>query len=260
MALEYSVVGRGRPLVLLHAFPLSSALFGPLLADGLTDGWRVITPDLRGFGASRLGEDDPSVAAMAGDVVALMDRLEIDTAVVGGVSMGGYVTMELLRRARERVRGVLLVDTKAGADTEQVRAGRLAMAQAVLEQGWEEVLDPTLDVLLGPTTRAERADVVSLVSGWLRAADPAAIGWAQRAIAARPDSYATLAGAGVPGAVVVGEEDILSPLEEATLMADALGTAPRVVATAGHLAVVEQPSAAAVAISAGLRDLAAAER
>lgn len=258
--LAYTEVGRGRPLVLLHAFPLSSALFGPLLDAGIAgEHWQVITPDLRGFGDSPLGDDEPSLAAMAADVVALLDHLRIETAVVGGVSMGGYVTMELLRAAPERVDGVLLIDTKAGADTEQARTGRLAMAQAVHEQG-RGVLDPMLDGLLGATSRAERADVVALVSGWLDAADPAAVAWAQRAMAARPDSHRTLAESGVPGAVIVGGEDTLSPLAEATTMAQELGTAPRVVPAAGHLAVLEQPGPAAAAVRAALADLASSAR
>lgn len=242
--------------MLLHAFPLSSALFGPLLAAGIAEEpWRVITPDLRGFGASPLGDDEPSLSAMAGDVLALLDRLQIATAVVGGVSMGGYVTMEVLRHAPDRVDGVLLIDTKAGADTEQARTGRLAMAQAVGEQG-RRVLDPMLEGLLGATTRAERPDVVSLVSGWLDACEPAAVAWAQRAMAARPDSHQTLAESGVPGAVIVGDEDTLSPVAEASAMAADLGTTARVVPAAGHLAVLEQPAQAAVAVRAALAELA----
>lgn len=244
--------GEGRPLMLLHAFPLSSALFDGV--RGGLPGWRVLTPDLRGFGGSPLGDDAPSLSEMAGDVEAVLDRLGIDVAVVGGVSMGGYVVMELLRRCPQRLSGVLLMDTKAGADTEQARDGRLAMADAVLEQG-RRVLDPLVDGLLGATTRAERPDVVSRVRQWLDMAAPASVSWAQRAMAARPDSLVTLAAAGIPGAVVVGEEDVLSPLGEAQAMAAALGSGVLTVPRTGHLAVLEDPEGAATALRAALDEL-----
>lgn len=232
--------GTGRPVVLLHAFPLTSAIFSSVLpvAD-----YRVITPDLRGFGATPLGDDEPDLARMADDVVALMDRLELDSAIVGGVSMGGYVTMQMLRQAPQRVSGVLLIDTKAGADTDQARQGRLAMADAVVQQG-RPVLEPMIQALLGQTTRDSRPDVVASVSGWLDAADPRAVAWAQTAMARRPDSHATLAECGLPAVVLVGEQDTLSPRSDADSMAQALGAPVLVVPDAGHLAVVENAAAA----------------
>jgi pimeloyl-ACP methyl ester carboxylesterase len=243
--------GHGPPLVLLHAFPLSSALFD---AFGELPGYRLMAPDLRGFGATPLGDDDPSLARMADDVVALLDRQNLSRAVVGGVSMGGYVVMELLRRAPERLAGALLVDTKAEADTEEAAAGRHAMAEAVLAEG-RPVLDPMLGALLGATTRASRPDVVDRVAGWLDQAPPNSVAWAQRAMAARPDSLSTLSTTRVPVGVVVGSEDTLSPPEAAQRMADAAGTAVHLVPGAGHLAVTERPTAARRAVLAALEDV-----
>jgi pimeloyl-ACP methyl ester carboxylesterase len=232
--------GSGRPVVLLHAFPLSSALFDAL---GALPGYRLLTPDLRGFGSTPLGDDPPSLARMADDVVALLDRENLSRAVVGGVSMGGYVVMELVRRAPERLAGALLVDTKADADTEEAAAGRHTMAEAVLADG-RSVLDPMVDALLGTTTRASRPDVVDRVVGWLDQAAPGSVAWAQRAMAARPDSLTTLSTTEVPVGVVVGDEDTLSPPEAASRMADAAGAVVHLVPRAGHLAVTENPTAA----------------
>ena len=243
--------GIGRPVVLLHAFPLHSRLFDDL---GDLPGYRVITPDLRGFGASPLGDDAPSLAAMADDVVALIERLGLSDVVVGGVSMGGYVAMELLRTAPEQLRGVVLIDTKAEADTDQARAGRHVMADDVLRRG-RDALDPMVEVLLGQTTRRRRPEVVQKVTSWLDQADPRAVAWAQRAMAGRPDSTATLASSGVPGAVVVGEEDELSPVGLAQDMAAAWETEPHVVAATGHLSVVEHPAAARQALLAALAEV-----
>jgi pimeloyl-ACP methyl ester carboxylesterase len=240
--------GEGVPVVLLHAFPLSSALFDQL---GELPGYRLITPDLRGFGATPQGDDAPSLVRMADDVLALMDRLDLATAVVGGVSMGGYVVMELLRRAPERLSGALLVDTKADPDTDEAAAGRHAMAEAVLTRG-RPVLDPMVEALLGVTTRTSRRDVVDRVVGWLDDAAPTAVAWAQRAMAGRPESFSTLATTPVPIAVVVGDEDTLSPPEAARRMADAAGTTALLVPGAGHLAVTENPAAARAALLTAL--------
>lgn len=256
MAVDCGVVesGDGATLVLLHAFPLHAGLFAGV--RDLLPGWRVVTPDLRGFGASSLGADAPSLSLVADDVAAVLDRLGVAQAVVGGVSMGGYVTMELLRRHPHRVRGALLVDTKAEADTDEARAGRLAAAQAVLRDG-PDVLAPMVDALLGETTRRSRPEVVATVRAWLREADPAAVAWAQRAMAARPDSFATLRDASVPLAVVVGEEDTLSPPSAARAMAaERPGTAVHEVTGCGHLAVLEDPVAAAAALRAALAVMA----
>lgn len=237
--LAYRERGSGTPVVLLHAFPLSSALFDEI---GELAGYRLVLPDLRGFGKSPLGHAEPSLAAMAGDVVALMDRLDLPAAVLGGVSMGGYVAMEVMRQAPQRLTGVLLIDTKAEADEPAAREVRLRMAEAVLAEG-RPVLEPMMAGLLGPTSHESRPKVVSRVSQWLDDAQPAAVAWAQRAMAGRPSSFDTLSASGVQGEVIVGDEDALSPLPAAHAMADTLGTQARVVPAVGHLAVVEDAAA-----------------
>src|SRR5579884_846254 len=109
--------GSGTPVLLLHAFPLSSAMW---LAqrEALSGDYRVITPDQRGFGGSPLGEDEPSLDAAADDLAALLDGKDLDRVVLGGLSMGGYVAMAFLRRHPQRVAALVLADTRAGADGE----------------------------------------------------------------------------------------------------------------------------------------------
>src|SRR5258708_7497223 len=120
-------VGQGTPFVLLHAFPLSSAMWLPQ-REGLAGRFRVITPDLRGFGGSLLGKDEPSIDAMADDVDGLLRSKGLARAVIGGLSMGGYVAMALCRRHPERVQGLVLADTVATADAEPARENRLRIA------------------------------------------------------------------------------------------------------------------------------------
>lgn len=266
---EFGASQGGTPLVLVHAFPLSRVMFDEV-AMSLADRRRVIVPDLRGFGDSPgPGSDQPSVEAMADDVVALLDRLGIRRCVLGGLSLGGYVAMAMLRAHRERIEAVVLMDTKASADTDEGRANRERIAQAVLDHG-TRALRPMLETLLGATTRARRPEVVARVTGWLDEADPAAVAWAQRAMAGRPDSFGTLAEAGaaeagaaegeragVRGFVVVGEEDVVTTHDDALAMAAAFTPhAPvHVIADTGHLSAVENADAVAGALRDVVRHL-----
>jgi pimeloyl-ACP methyl ester carboxylesterase len=234
--------GRGAPLVLLHAFPLSSAMWLPQ-REGLSDRCRVITPDLRGFGGSRLGDDEPSLEAMAGDVVALLDTKGIGRAVIGGLSMGGYVAMALCRHHRDRVLGLVLADTKAGADPEPARADRERIAGRLDADGDASVLvEEILPKLVGPTTLRQRALVYGRVRGLVQATPPQAAAWAERAMAARPDSVDILRETRVPALVIVGDEDVVATEEDARAMAEALPNSELIVIPrSGHLPPVEQP-------------------
>lgn len=253
--LAYAEAGSGTPVVLLHAFPLSRVIFERQRND-LAAGYHVVTPDLRGFGESPLGEEGPSLDLMADDVAALLKNLGLERAVVGGLSMGGYVAMAMLRRHPQMISGLLLIDTKASADTPEARDNRLRIAEQVLQEG-TAVLQPMTDQLLGRTTRAERPGVVAEVRRWLDQAAPEAVAWAQRAMAERPDSFATLAGHDIPAAVVVGEEDTLSPPDDAAAMAQAF---PReavtyVIPRVGHLSTVEDPASASATIRDALHHI-----
>jgi pimeloyl-ACP methyl ester carboxylesterase len=239
--------GTGTPLVLLHAFPLSSRMWQPQLdelpgPDGSEA--RILAVDLRGFGGTEPGTDEPSLDLLADDVALLLDRAGIERAVVGGLSMGGYVAMALARRHPDRLSGLLLADTKATADTEQARANRERIAAAVLARDSVALLldEQVPSPLLGKTTAAERPKLVERLRRMVEEASPQAVAWAQRAMAARPASLDVLAELAVPALVVVGEEDAITPVSDAEAMAAVL---PDVVLTvipaAGHLSSLEAP-------------------
>ncbi|MFB9533695.1 alpha/beta fold hydrolase [Nonomuraea roseola] len=249
MQLYTRSAGTGVPVVLLHAFPLSSAMW---LAqrEGLSASCQVITPDLRGFGGSRLGDDEPSIDLMADDVAALLDHEGIERAVVGGQSMGGYVTMAFCRRHPDRVAGVILADTKASQDTEQARENRERIARQVLADGTGVLVEEVLPGLLGQTTKERRAMVFGRVRGLVQSAPPGAVAWAQRAMAGRPDSFDTLAALKAPVLVIVGEEDQLTTRDDAEAMLRAVPDGRlTVVERAGHLSAVEQPEAFNAAVA-----------
>jgi len=257
VTLAYRESGSGPPLVMLHAFPLSAAMwehqYGPL---GRVS--RLVTPDSPGFGRSPSTQREPSLDVIADEVNDLLDQLGLDAVVLGGLSVGGYVTMTILRRHPERVRAVVLADTKAGADAEAARANRERIAEAMLATGDTAALaEEMLPTLLGKTTLQTRPGVVELVRSHIRASEPAAVAWAQRAMAARPDSVDTLKNAGLPALVIVGEEDVLTPPAEAEAMASALPNADLVrIPQAGHLSALEHAAAFNDAITSWLSNLA----
>lgn len=243
------------PLVLLHAFPVDARMWHGV-REPLSAKTRVITPDQRGLGRTSLPDTgrEPSLDDAARDVIALLDKLELDQVILGGCSMGGYLTMAVLRAAPERVAGIVLIDTKAGADADDARDNRLDMARRVEAEGVGWLPDATLPALVGDTTRDERPDVIETLRGLIAGQPPSGVAWAQRAMAARPDSAATLRAADVPALIVVGEEDTLTRVEEAHALVEALPQATLdIVPRAGHLSPMEDPAAVSEAILSWLR-------
>ncbi len=223
------------PLVLLHAFPFDARMW-----DGVRDLLKPITPDQRGGGRS------PDLVAVAEDVLRLLDERGIERAVLGGCSMGGYVAMAVLRRDPSRVAGLVLADTRAGADAEEARANRLAMAARVEAEGLGWVPDTVVGGLLGPA--ADEA-VTGRVRELILDQDPAEVVWAQRAMAARPDSAGVLAEVDVPALVLVGEHDALTPPALARELAATLRHGEYVeLPGVGHLTPLEAPDAFAAAV------------
>ncbi|MBB4908062.1 alpha/beta fold hydrolase [Actinophytocola algeriensis] len=226
------------PLVLLHAFPLDHRMWDEV-RPGIAEHIELITPDQRGFGDASLGDDEPDLATVATDVI---DRLGGRRVVLGGCSMGGYVAMAVLREAPELVAGLLLVSTRATADADAGRANRHAMASRIEEEGPGFVPDAVLPTLLGSETTDRRPEVVAAVRTLVSEQDGAAIAWAQRAMAARPDSSEILRNSDVPTLIVRGEQDTLIPAEEADALAALMPKAEVVVlAGAGHLPPLEVP-------------------
>lgn len=240
-ATRYLEAGKGRPLVLLHAFPLSADMWRSQL-DRVPDGWRFIAPDLYGFGSGTTEDGALSVDDYARDIVGLMNTLGIDTAVIGGLSMGGYVTFALFRQAPERFDGVILADTKAQADTPDGRAGRRAMSETLRTNGLSAVVDGLLPKLVGETTRRQRPQVLDDARRLMEANRPAAIDAALHALMTRPDSTADLGRITCPALVIVGQEDLVTPAADAELLAHSIPRAElAVLPRVGHLSNLEAP-------------------
>lgn len=245
-------------LVLIHAFPLSSAMWEPQF-DAFP-GWRVVAPDLRGFRGPEAPPSerpgDPTMDEYAIDVEHVLDALDLTDAVVGGLSMGGYVSFALFRRAPSRFRALILADTRAAADTDEGRQARRKMLHVVDEQGVPAIADDMLPKLLGATTRRERPEVEQQVRRMIEANSPDAIKAAVTAMMTRPDSTPLLGTIRCATLIVAGEEDTLTPLAASREMQQGIhGSSLVSLARAGHLSNLEQPAEFNAAVSRFLETL-----
>jgi 3-oxoadipate enol-lactonase len=234
--------GAGWPVVLLHAFPLTADMWRPQL-EAIPPGWRVIAPAY--MSSAAVAMDD-----YAADVFALMDALELDDAVIGGLSMGGYVTFAMHRQEPARFTGMVLADTRAAADTPQARAGRVKLRERLAREGPGGVAAEMLPKLLSEAARSEGAEAFHQTRAMIEGSPPEAIDAAIGALMGRPDSTPGLDAIACSTLVVVGALDEITPPAEAELMQRAI---PRstlcVIPAAGHLSSLEQPAAFSRALS-----------
>src|SRR6185369_28860 len=221
--IAYDDVGSGLPVVFLHAFPLNRTMWDPQVG-ALVAECRCIPIDMRGLGDSAAAPPY-SMDRYADDVAGVLDVLQIERAVVCGLSMGGYVAFALWRRHRERVRALVLADTQIAG-------------------------------LMGKTTRARRPDIYDAVHRMIAQAPTDGIVGALEAMIDRPDSTKTCATIDVPTLVVVGDEDVVTPPKEARRTCDAIsGSRLEVLAQAGHLSSIERPAAFNTVVSEFLASL-----
>lgn len=235
-------------LVLIHAFPLSAAMWEHERRRLRDIADPILAPSLPGFGGTAVPRGEPSLDDYADAVTAAMDAAKIGRAAVVGLSMGGYVAFALWRRHRARVERLFLADTRAEADTDEARDKRLRLAGLIREHGVEALLKTPPQWLRKGSPHWD--PLLRMVRG-----QPAeAVAQASIAMARRPDSRPTLPTIDVPTAVVVGEDDTITPLEMSTTMSEAIPEATlSIIPVAGHIANLEAPAAFEVALRAWLR-------
>jgi pimeloyl-ACP methyl ester carboxylesterase len=213
-------------------------------AQALGASHRVVRFDDRGFGGSPPGDGPLTMERIADDAAALMDHLGLERAVVAGCSMGGYAALAMVRRHADRIRGLVLQDTRAGADTQEARKTRAELAEKVLKEGAQAALDAFLPKLVGKTTAEERPAVVARVREMVLRASPRGIANALHGLAGRADSVPTLREVRVPTLVFCGEEDTITPVAESEALHRGIaGSRLEVIPRAGHLSSLENPEA-----------------
>ncbi|MEN8114512.1 MAG: alpha/beta hydrolase [Actinomycetota bacterium] len=241
----YREQGSGDVALFVHGFPIDSTMWLEQI-DDLSDIRRCIAPDLRGFGRS--APSTRPVLTMeehADDLAAMLDAWGIETVDLVGLSMGGYIALAFAERHAERLRTLALVDTKAIADSDEAKAGRVAAAERVAAEGRGVLATDMIGVLVADSASAwTRARLRTMIE-----ATPAeTIVAALEGMRLRPDRTAVLSGLDIPVAVIVGEHDVLSPLADADAMAVTAGAALTVVSDAGHMAPIEVPATVAQAL------------
>ena len=262
-------------VVFIHGFPFNGSMWAPQL-DALPDGWRGLAPDLRGFGRSPLNGDERCVpsgkragngishadepvltmACLADDIAALIERECDGPAVVCGLSMGGYVALELVRRHPARVRGLILADTRAASDTDEARENRMRMAQTVRDHGTGPIADAMVPDLLAESTRESRPEAEDAVRSMILGTAPDTVIAALAGMASRHDHTTELGDIAVPTLVVVGEHDAITPPDQARSMAETIPDAElATIPDAGHLAGMENPGAFNAALTGFLQSL-----
>lgn len=250
ISLAYTDRGIGLPVLFLHAFPLNRQMWAGEIQGLLAEQrYRLVALDWRGFGESEITSSvvKPVISTMvmfADDIAGLMDALGIQQAVLCGLSMGGYAAFAFAHKYPQRLRGLILADTRPGADTPEARANRESVAQLAETRGSSAVADLQLPRLISDYTRQHHPEVETRVRQLIDTATPQGIAAASRGMAARADSTDLLAEISCPTLVIVGEEDVLTPPQVANEYAAQIPGAQFVaIPHAGHLSNLEQPQA-----------------
>ena len=251
-------------VVLIHGFPFDATMWAHQVTVLREAGHRVLAMDVGGLGESAIPTATPDVNVMAEQVTIAMDAAGVERAIIGGLSMGGYVAMAMLRFAPERVAGLMLIDTKASADDPERRAMRKSMAETMRQAQSTEVLARSMpQTLVSATTAKTQPSVVIDLADRIRRANQQAVAWCQVAMASRPDSLSTLRSAGaLPALVLCGADDMVTPVSDHEQLVAALrdaGGQPQfvVIPEAGHMSALESPDAVSSAIVEFLSTLVA---
>jgi 3-oxoadipate enol-lactonase len=254
--IAYEDVGQGVPVILLHGFPLDHRMWRNQV-EVLQVNYRVITPDLRGMGGSDVPQDNITLDHYANDILALMDQLHVEHAVLGGFSMGGYIAFSLLRKAPERFSALVLADTKPEGDPQEGRKNRMTMAASLLEKGSVAARDAMVPKLLSEKAQQQMPKLVDELDRTISSMNPEGLVHACLAMAFRKDSVSLLPSISVPTLAIVGEKDAITPPEVMKQMADRIPNSRLVqIPEAAHLTPMETPEAFNTALLEFLKELA----
>ena len=236
----YTDTGAGRPVVLIHGYPFTRTLWNEQIAV-LSESYRVIAPDLRGFGESDSSDGPSTMNRMAQDVATFLDHLGIPRATIGGLSMGGYVALAFYKQFASRVRALILADTRAQADTEEAKQTREQQAEKALAEGMAGIADAMLPKLLTPETVSKRPEIVKRVRDMMLKTKSDGAAAALRGMAVRDDQTSLLSKITVPTLIIVGSEDAITPVADSEKMNQAIaGSRLVVLENAGHVSNLER--------------------
>jgi pimeloyl-ACP methyl ester carboxylesterase len=242
ISIRYDDTGTGDALLLVHGHPFDRSMWRPQAEAFSAAGWRVIAPDLRGYGRSTVVPGKTELSTFARDLAALLDDLAIDRAVVGGLSMGGQIVLEFRRLFPERVRALILADTFAQGETEQGKQWRYDLADQLEAEGMDAYARRVLAKMIASRNVDALPDVAAHVLGMMAATPPRGAAAALRGRAERLDYTELLPTIDVPTLVVVGSEDEYTPICDAEYLRDRIpGCRLAVIEDAAHMPNLERP-------------------
>lgn len=243
MKLAFEEHGAGKPVVLLHAFPLSRKMWQPQVEAFKTKNYRLILPDLRGFGESHSFSDINSMEDMAKDVAELLDALKIERAIIGGLSMGGYVTFELFLLFPEKFAALVLCDTNFSADNAEKRESRLDLIEKVEKNGASSLIKEMLATTIGNHTNENNQILKERLEKAYADVNPKAAIAALHGMAQRKDNSNVLDNNSLPAILIFGKEDTITDLNTAEEMRRKIPNSQLVfIENAGHYSNLEQPA------------------
>lgn len=244
ISLAYEDRGQGVPLLCIHGYPLNRRIWQDQW-ENLGDVARLIVPDLRGHGDSTdsgAAVAPHSMELFADDCLRLLDHLGVARALVCGLSMGGYVAFALLRKAPQRVAGLILAATRARPDSPEAQENRLKAVDLLRREGVPAIVESMLPRLLSPSTFSTKPELVQRVKQIMLSSSPASLEADLLGMRARQDSTPLLPGFTAPALIVMGKDDVFIPLAEAEEMLRLLPSARlELIPDAAHLPNMEQP-------------------
>lgn len=241
--IEYDDIGNGTPLLLIHGFPLDRTMWRAQ-AEGLQSVARVIAPDLRGFGQSGNAPESMTMEDYAADAKALLDALNVKQAVVCGLSMGGYVALAFLAKYRHLVKGLILCNTRSGADSEEAREARYANVKKAYEEGVAAIAEALMPKMLTAATLENRTSLVTFVKAMMARQPVDGVVAALRGMAGRTDRTPMLGGINIPTLIITGSADTLIPPSESEALHKAIpGSRLVTIPDVAHLSNIENADA-----------------
>ncbi|GLH70365.1 alpha/beta hydrolase [Geothrix rubra] len=239
--IAYTDLGKGLPLLFVHGFPLNGGAWAGQVG-AFRSNCRVIVPDLRGFGRSGALPGPVPMSRYAEDLGALVQQLNAPSVILLGHSMGGYVALAFARAFPKAVRGLVLVGTKAGADSPEAAAARREAAAKVGTEGTQSLVEAMAPKMLSAANTD--AAMAQAVRHLMASSRPDGVVGALLGMAERPDAREWLGGIRVPTLVIAGEDDAIIPTLESEALAKAIpGAQLKLIPRAGHLVAFEQPEA-----------------
>jgi 3-oxoadipate enol-lactonase len=233
---------QGSPIVFIHGFPFNHTMWDPQM-KALPNQYRAITYDIRGHGESAVGDGQYSIEFFVDDLLALLDHLVVEKTILCGLSMGGYIALRAYERFPERIRALVLCDTKSEPDANEAKLKRSAIVRSVKTTGVAPFADDFAKLVFAPESFAKHPEAVEAIKGAIRANSPIGISGAALALGIRTDTTAVLPHINVPTLVLVGEHDALTPPSAAEAMHRQIpGSEIHIIPNAGHMSSLENPA------------------